>query len=36
MLKSVKTKTQIRVVREIPVAGITSDNYREIPSWEIL
>jgi hypothetical protein len=25
-----------RVGREIPVAGIPSGNYREIPSWEIL
>jgi hypothetical protein len=25
-----------RVGREIPVAGIPSGNYQEIPSWEIL
>jgi hypothetical protein len=25
-----------RVGREIPVAGIPSGNYREIPSWEII
>ena len=25
-----------RVAREIPVVGIPSGNYREIPSWEIL
>jgi hypothetical protein len=25
-----------RLGREIPVSGIPSGNYREIPSWEIL
>jgi hypothetical protein len=25
-----------RVDREIPVVGIPSGNYREIPTWEIL
>jgi hypothetical protein len=31
-----KDRLLTRVGREIPVAGITSGNYREIPSWEIL
>ena len=29
-------KVYCRVGREIPVAGIPSGNYWEIPSWEIL
>ena len=32
----VKTGPIYRVGREIPVVGIPSGNYREIPSWEIL
>jgi hypothetical protein len=30
------TPLSTRVGREIPVVGIPSGNYQEIPSWEIL
>ena len=34
--KKINAAITARVDREIPVAGIPSGNYREIPSWEIL